>query len=191
MRLSSTINSNKADSSIQNAELDVLVDRPQSGDDGSIPSPSSNGASTELETGDCLNKTPSEDTQDTTVHQQQRQLLSKVIELENKVNINAKKEVLLIHSFIQYFLNCCELKLEWNRQRVELETRNAKLQSELDRLRGHSDDVGSRLAAVQSLYDRYSFITLPMMLQIQQFVNLGNCIPFNCSKTISNEIKLS
>lgn len=41
-----------------------------------------------------------------------------------------------------------------NRQLSEIEARNSKMQSETDRLRALNEELSSRLAASQALYDR-------------------------------------
>ena len=46
------------------------------------------------------------------------------------------------------------LKAEMNRQLSEIEARNSKMQSETDRLRAMNEELSSRLAASQALYDR-------------------------------------
>ena len=41
-----------------------------------------------------------------------------------------------------------------NRQLSEIEARNSKMQSEAEKLRAMNEELSSRLAAAQALYDR-------------------------------------
>lgn len=67
-----------------------------------------------------------------------RSLMSKIIDLENKLNIASKKEA------------------ELTKLRADLEARNDKLAVDVEKFKRQVDDLSSKLVTIQALYDRQS-----------------------------------
>ena len=68
-----------------------------------------------------------------------------------------------------------------NRQLSEIEARNSKMQSEAEKLRALNEELSSRLAAAQALYDRLENTESLSFLSLRR----QNCVRY-ISKTIAD-----